>query len=370
MSDTLVLPQGSGAQAIAGRDPAPRELTGRAPTSGFAEVLEGSIVAAVHALPAATGLAAGAEAGSAIVVDSGKRLPSDAAVDTPGAAEEVMEEVEEPPFEWVVPALTMSTAAPPPPEPLSAWQDPALPKTRFGSGSGELVESALQEQIPSTRSLGQTDTAAVAALPWPARAQAGTTPPVSLPEVHGPVPGIAAARDGEGAGQVVFQGSPDASEPPQSGPVAKPASFKLELPVGAKGWGEDLTNRMLLLVNQRAQVAEVKLNPPHLGPMEIRVALDQDTTNISFTVQGTGVREAVEATLPRLRELLNEAGVSLLDVNVAERHANDGGARRESVSGDGADASESEAPPEDSVGTASGAPDSAESSRALLDAYV
>ena len=230
MSDTLILPKGSEAEAITARDPAPTKLTGEAPATGFAEVLAGRVVAVVHSLSAGAGLTVGEERGAAtILVESGKMLPSDAAVDTPSAAEEVVEEVEEPPFEWVVAGLTMSTAAPPPPESLSPWQDPALPKTRVGSGSQELGESRLQEQIPSPRSVGQMDQAAAAALPWPVRALAlaGTAPPVSLPEAHGAVPASAAAGDGEGAGQAVFQASPGASEPLQTEAVSKPTSFKL-----------------------------------------------------------------------------------------------------------------------------------------------
>ena len=373
MSDTLILPKGSEAEAITARDPAPTKLTGEAPATGFAEVLAGRVVAVVHSLSAGAGLTVGEERGAAtILVESGKILPSAAAVDTPPAAEEIGEDVEETPFEVLVSVSTTSTAAPPRPEAASPWQDqdPVLPGIRVASGNHELGEDRLQEQIPSPRSFGQPNETAVGALPWPVRAPAGTGRPVSLPETHGQVLASAAARDGEGAGQAVFQASPGTSEPLQTEAVSKPTSFKLELPVGAKGWGEDLANRVLLLVNQRAHVAEVKLNPPHLGPMEIRVALDQDATNISFTVQGTGVREAVEAALPRLRELFSEAGVSLLDVNVAERHANDGRERREPVSGDGADTSKSDTGPDDSVGAGSGAPESAVSPRALLDAYV
>lgn len=94
------------------------------------------------------------------------------------------------------------------------------------------------------------------------------------------------------------------------------------------GWDQAFGERVLWVANQKFQGAEIKLNPAHLGPVEVRVQLHNDQAQISFTAQHAATREALEAALPRLREMFNASGYSQVDVNVShhsfaeqQRHA-------------------------------------------------
>jgi len=66
-------------------------------------------------------------------------------------------------------------------------------------------------------------------------------------------------------------------------------------------------------------VAELHLNPPHLGPLEVRLSITSDqnaVANAQFTSPHAAVREAIEAAMPRLREILAESGVTLGNTTV------------------------------------------------------
>jgi len=99
----------------------------------------------------------------------------------------------------------------------------------------------------------------------------------------------------------------------------------LETPVGRKGWGRAIGERLLFMVGHKVQAAEIRLNPPDLGPLEVRVSIQNDQANVSFTAHHAITREALEAAVPRLREMLGEQNLELVNVDVGQRHAQQGG---------------------------------------------
>lgn len=99
--------------------------------------------------------------------------------------------------------------------------------------------------------------------------------------------------------------------------------------VGSEGWSEAMAGRISLLVNQRISSARIHINPPELGPIEVRVNLNNDQASVQFTSQSAQVRDALEQSIPRLRDMLESAGFSLADSDVNDQ----GGGERESQSG-------------------------------------
>ncbi|MFN2308640.1 MAG: flagellar hook-length control protein FliK [Gammaproteobacteria bacterium] len=95
-------------------------------------------------------------------------------------------------------------------------------------------------------------------------------------------------------------------------------STTLDTPFRQPGWDQALSERVMWVANQKFQMAEIKMNPPQLGPIEVRVQVQQDQTQISFTAHNAAVRDALEAALPRLREMFNASGQNLVDVNVSQ----------------------------------------------------
>jgi flagellar hook-length control protein FliK len=103
--------------------------------------------------------------------------------------------------------------------------------------------------------------------------------------------------------------------------VAALVNDAVSVPVGERGWDRALGERVLWLVGQQVQAAEVKLNPPHLGPVEVRVSLTGQDASVSFTVAHGATRDAIEQAIPRLRELFAQHQLQIVNVDVGQRDA-------------------------------------------------
>lgn len=110
------------------------------------------------------------------------------------------------------------------------------------------------------------------------------------------------------------------------------AATQINLPVNQPQWGQAVGDRVQWMISQNLQSAEIRLNPPELGHLEIRIQLQGDQANISFTSPHGQVRDALDAALPRLREMLEQSGLTLGDVNVSQQSV----AQGQSQSGDDA----------------------------------
>jgi flagellar hook-length control protein FliK len=55
--------------------------------------------------------------------------------------------------------------------------------------------------------------------------------------------------------------------------------------------------------------------------MTVSLITEGDEARVSFVVDNSSARHAVEMSLPRLRDLMDGAGLSLTDADVSERHS-------------------------------------------------
>ena len=99
------------------------------------------------------------------------------------------------------------------------------------------------------------------------------------------------------------------------------ASATIAVPFGQANWGQAFGNQVVWAVNQGMPGAELHLSPPDLGPMSVRISMDQDQASMAFSSPHAMVREAIEAALPRLRDMLGSQGITLADVNVSQHGA-------------------------------------------------
>ena len=82
-------------------------------------------------------------------------------------------------------------------------------------------------------------------------------------------------------------------------------------------WSQQMTQQVSYMIKGGFQQAEIKLNPANLGPMEIKLSMNDDKASISFVTQHAPVRDALDAALPRLKEMLEQQGLNLVDVDVS-----------------------------------------------------
>lgn len=123
-------------------------------------------------------------------------------------------------------------------------------------------------------------------------------------------PGTAAAA----VQNIVAQAAPGRAMSQEAAPVITQI-------VGTSGWTEELGNRVTWLANRGESRAELVLTPPQMGRIEVSLAVKGDQATASFASSNPLVREALEAALPRLREVLAEAGIQLGQAQVNAENA-------------------------------------------------
>lgn len=87
-------------------------------------------------------------------------------------------------------------------------------------------------------------------------------------------------------------------------------------------WGKALGDRAIMMAQQGPRAAEIRLDPPELGMLKIRVHVAPgDQVTITFAAPNAAVKEAIEANMPRLRELFQDQGMQLADAAVSDESA-------------------------------------------------
>ena len=86
------------------------------------------------------------------------------------------------------------------------------------------------------------------------------------------------------------------------------------------GWTEEVVNRVMYLSSVNLKAADIQLQPAELGRLDIRVNMVPDQqTQVTFMSAHSGVREALEGQLHRLRDSFAQQGMGQVDVNVSDQ---------------------------------------------------
>jgi flagellar hook-length control protein FliK len=79
----------------------------------------------------------------------------------------------------------------------------------------------------------------------------------------------------------------------------------------------------------------LQLTPEHLGPVEVRISMQDGSASVSFNAAHADTRAALEQALPRLREMFSTQGLTLTDASVSQQSPR-GQPQRQAVSAIGA----------------------------------
>ncbi len=103
------------------------------------------------------------------------------------------------------------------------------------------------------------------------------------------------------------------------------AETRVQMPVvirfGQPGWAGMVAERSAMMAAQNIKFAELQLDPPELGPLQVKVTVNQEHAQVSFVAANASVRDALDQTMPKLREMLEEQGLDLLDVDVSDQES-------------------------------------------------
>jgi flagellar hook-length control protein FliK len=87
---------------------------------------------------------------------------------------------------------------------------------------------------------------------------------------------------------------------------------------------QQLNEKIRWMVNARNTMAEIRLDPPELGSMQVRVNVQGDAASVSFIVQSQQAKDALADTMPKLRDMLSEQGIELGDAQVRKDNSQNG----------------------------------------------
>ena len=93
----------------------------------------------------------------------------------------------------------------------------------------------------------------------------------------------------------------------------------MTVPPQSNQWASALGERMVVMASKKIQSAEIRLNPPNMGILEVKLALNGDQAQLVFQSGNANVRDALDLSVQRLREMLEQSGVQLTDVTVSDR---------------------------------------------------
>jgi flagellar hook-length control protein FliK len=109
-------------------------------------------------------------------------------------------------------------------------------------------------------------------------------------------------------------------------PAQFDSSLSLPTPIRDQSWAADFGQKVVWLATNDKQSAQLTLNPPQMGPIEISLNMEKGSASVSFASANAEVRDAIETALPRLREMFASAGIELGQTNVgAESFKQQGG---------------------------------------------
>ncbi len=135
--------------------------------------------------------------------------------------------------------------------------------------------------------------------------------------------------------------------------------------LNSDGFDDAVGTRLTWLAEQKIGHAHIKITPNDLGPVEVRLQMDGDKVHASFTATHVETRQALEQSLPRLRDMLGEHGFQLAHADVGAQQQgqrNDGNASESGFAGRGEAAGEE--------ATSVVVPAAVLRARGLLDAYA
>ncbi|MDS0850149.1 flagellar hook-length control protein FliK [Burkholderia cenocepacia] len=105
---------------------------------------------------------------------------------------------------------------------------------------------------------------------------------------------------------------------PAAGAIAAANAHALAPHVGTADWTDALSQKVVFLSNAHQQSAELTLNPPDLGPLQVVLRVADNHAHALFVSQHAQVRDAVEAALPKLREAMEAGGLGLGSATVSD----------------------------------------------------
>ncbi len=105
--------------------------------------------------------------------------------------------------------------------------------------------------------------------------------------------------------------------------AVSPPTLKVAAGVDSAEFGQGLADRLSWMVDNNLSSAKLQVNPPQLGPIEVRIALQGNHAQVWLTSHSAVTRDALESSSPKLREMLGAQGFGQVSVDISQRNFQD-----------------------------------------------
>ncbi len=105
--------------------------------------------------------------------------------------------------------------------------------------------------------------------------------------------------------------------------VAAAPTLKVAAGVDTPEFGHGVADRVSWMVDNNLSSAKLQINPPQLGPIEVRISVQGDHAQVWLTSHSAVTRDALESSSPKLREMLGAQGFGQVSVDVSQRNFQD-----------------------------------------------
>ncbi|MGF1758349.1 flagellar hook-length control protein FliK [Photobacterium sagamiensis] len=82
--------------------------------------------------------------------------------------------------------------------------------------------------------------------------------------------------------------------------------------------GDQVAERVNMMMSKNLKHVDIRLDPPELGKLQIKLSVNQDQASVQFTVGNQQTRDLIEQAMPRLREMLHQQGLQLAQSTVQQ----------------------------------------------------
>lgn len=99
-------------------------------------------------------------------------------------------------------------------------------------------------------------------------------------------------------------------------------NLAMNLPPTHPGWASEMSQKVAWVARDGGHTAHIRLDPPELGSLTVKVSVDSDSnTQVSFVAATPQARDLLEGQMGRLREMLAQQGMDLsrADVDVSQQ---------------------------------------------------
>ena len=98
---------------------------------------------------------------------------------------------------------------------------------------------------------------------------------------------------------------------------------KIDAPVGSAAFSQGIAERVSYLVDKNMSSATLQVTPPQLGPIDIRIDVQNGHAQVWMSANSAVTRDALASSATQLREMLGSQGFGQVSVDISQRSFQD-----------------------------------------------